>query len=216
MVAARAQGHVAFGLDTDPLAVLIAKAWCEDSEPTKYLRAADRVLNHASTHWRKILLRDAYPINSDDETRKFVRYWFDARNRRQLRALSDAIRRTRNKSVRNLLWCTFSRVIISKQSGASRAMDLSHSRPHRAFEVPPVTALEKFPLAVRRVLAALNFQGDANLPAPIIAQGDARNLPFDDGQHGSRYHLSHRTSTRLTTCVATNSHWFGWAIRLQN
>jgi len=37
-------------------------------------------------------------------------------------------------------WVGFSRLIVTKQAGASLAMDLAHSRPHKAFTHAPLLA----------------------------------------------------------------------------
>jgi hypothetical protein len=124
---------------------------------------------------------DAYPESADEETRKFIRYWFDGYARRQLSALSLAISFIECEIARNALWCSFSRLIISKQSGASRAMDLSHSRPHRAFETAPEKPFNKFLLAVERVITNGIDKKSANRgPRPIIKMGDARKLALPD------------------------------------
>jgi hypothetical protein len=124
-----------------------------------------------------MLLKDAYPRGADAETKRFIRYWFDGRARRQLVALSDAIRRVRKMDVRDVLWCAFSRLIIAKQAGASRAMDLAHSRPHRAFDRAPVEPFRKFLSAVDHVLKnCLSQRETARGRAPIVRTGDARDL----------------------------------------
>jgi hypothetical protein len=85
----------------------------------------------------------------------------------------------KSEVTRNALWCAFSRLIISKQSGASRAMDLSHSRPHRVFDVAPEKPFNKFQSAVERVIA--NGIDKNSLHAgqqPNINMGDARELPL--------------------------------------
>jgi hypothetical protein len=44
-------------------------------------------------------LSDAYPRSANDETKAFVRYWFDNTNRIQLAALSDSISRIHDSSL---------------------------------------------------------------------------------------------------------------------
>ena len=51
------------------------------------------------------LRRDAYPTNSDAETRRFVRYWFDDYARRQLASLAISIRGVDDDTIRSALWC---------------------------------------------------------------------------------------------------------------
>lgn len=181
LVVARKLGHVPVGFDSDPLAVLMARAWCADVDEHSLSKAAEVVLQKAECRWRRIVLSEAYPEGADDETRSFVRYWFDAVNRRQLSALAEAISGVRDASTRALLWCAFSRLIIAKQAGASLALDLTHSRPHRAFATAPIRAVGSFLSAVRFVINAAPFKvGAEEHPMADVRIGDARRLRLGD------------------------------------
>jgi len=178
---ARAQGHRGIGFDIDPLAVLISKVWTTACDPVEIRDQANSVLEAAFTEFKNISVSDAYPESADEETRKFIRYWFDGYARRQLTALSLTISFIECEIARNALWCSFSRLIISKQSGASRAMDLSHSRPHRAFDTAPGKPFNKFLSAVERVITNGIDKKSANRgPRPTIKMGDARKLALPD------------------------------------
>ncbi|WP_128919140.1 hypothetical protein [Bradyrhizobium nanningense] len=149
---ARASGHSAIGIDIDPLAVLLARVWTTAiDEPRARARAAE-VLERARDNMPSLSVSDAYPRNADSETRSFVRYWFDIYARKQLASLANSIHGVRDDHIRDVLWCAFSRLIITKQAGASLAMDLSHSRPHKAFESAPIKPFNKFLSAVDLVL----------------------------------------------------------------
>jgi hypothetical protein len=121
--------------------------------------------------------RTAYPKSADQETKKFLAYWFDGRSRVQLTALSQAISRVRSTAVRDVLWCAFSRLIITKQSGASLAKDLAHSRPHKSYNIAPIRPFDKFYSAVLRVIDnCVSIQSKKN--AVVTYKGDARKLPI--------------------------------------
>ncbi len=178
---ARAHGHRGIGFDIDPLAVLISRVWTTAFDPREIRGRAQIVLENARTEFNNITAREAYPERADEETCEFVRYWFDGYARRQLTALSAAIGFVDCETTRNALWCAFSRLIISKQSGASRAMDLSHSRPHRAFDTAPEKPFNKFLSAVERVIAnGIDVNTQDLGPQPTIKVGDARNLMLSD------------------------------------
>jgi DNA modification methylase len=181
-VVARALGHEAVAFDTDPLAILIARTWCDDVDAEAVRRAAQRVLKRATTAARTIYLKDAYPRNADEETKAFTRYWFDDTNRLQLTALAAAIQATRKAGERRVLWCSFSRLIITKQASAAMALDVAHSRPHRVTDRRPIRPFSHFLRAVETVLRASPFLLDASAPRPSarIQAGDARNLPIED------------------------------------
>jgi SAM-dependent methyltransferase len=182
IVVARARGHHAIGIDADPLAVLISKVWSSDvPEGRVVLAKAEALLERMD--WRSVAEGEAYPIGADDkETRDFVRYWFDPTCRRQLTALSRRINLIQDQGLRHLFWCALSRLIIVKQSGASRAMDVAHSRPHRVYDEAPLWPIDGFVPALRRILAAAPFRAGVvdRRPDARITLGDARDLPIDD------------------------------------
>jgi len=174
---ARANGHTAVGLDIDPLAVLIAKTWTTPVDYAEVRLRAIEVLGRAEDSFTRLPLSKAYPAKATRETKQFVRYWFDGYARRQLTALSSAIRNVRDANTRLVLWCAFSRLIITKQAGVSLAKDLAHSRPHKAFEKAPVRAFDKFVFSVEAVLKnCIPQSGDSRGPTASVRLGDARRL----------------------------------------
>jgi DNA modification methylase len=180
LVTARMRGHKAIGFDTDPLAVLITRAWCADVDETSVKAKAEEILERARNWCGRVRLRDAYPTDSDEETREFIRFWFDETNRKQLTALSRSISRVHDCGVRELLWCAFSRLIITKHAGASLAMDVSHSRPHRVYEKAPIKPFDRFMRSVAFVLQASPFKGGTEAVRARVGLGDARRLPLQD------------------------------------
>jgi hypothetical protein len=159
--------------------VLLAKVWTTTIDPRDMRQHATAVLAKARARFHRLSAGAAYPNDADEETRAFVRYWFDGYARRQLACLSEAIRIVRDSDVRDALWCGFSRLIISKQAGASLAMDLSHSRPHRAFDRAPTKPFRKFGAAMETVIANCPQRGHGRVgPTTIVKQGDARALPL--------------------------------------
>ena len=103
LVAARMRGHEAIGFDRDPLAILIAGAWASDVDVEATEKKAGQVLSRAKDRAEKIKQRDAYPHGANDETKKFIRYWFDVTNRRQLAALAESISHTHDQQIKRLL-----------------------------------------------------------------------------------------------------------------
>ena len=155
------------------------------------LRCASVALDEAKSDYVARCADDSYPHGSDDETRRFARYWFDPEARRQLASLSAAIRSADGDPIRDALWCAFSRLIIAKQAGASLALDLAHSRPHRAFETAPALPFAGFESAARRVVDGCieawrdgggndNGGGGPGMAADVRL-GDARSLDMKDG-----------------------------------
>lgn len=182
LAVSHSKGHHAVGVDLDPLAVLISRVWTTAIDVTTVQDAATTVLEHARNIFASLPTREAYPKNADPETRRFTRYWFDDYARRQLASLATAIERIQDRTIREALWCAFSRLIISKQSGASLAMDLSHSRPHRKFKRAPAKPFRKFLSAVDRVTTnCIDSRSQTGGPAAQVYEGDARRLNLLDG-----------------------------------
>jgi DNA modification methylase len=179
LVCARSRGHRAIGCDTDPLALLIARSWCADTEPENIKRRAFLVLERAIALRDRLTLEALYDKRVDAETRHFIDFWFDPENRRDLAALAKCISRVRSQTEKTVLWCAFSRMIITKTSGASLAMDVSHSRPHRAYDFAPVKPFDAFLKSVAKVVKNCPFTAAGNdVPSADIRNGDARSLPL--------------------------------------
>ena len=180
LVIARSQGHLAIGCDTDPLAVLIARAWCSDVSSKKLVDCAKSILDKAIEIGKELPSDNAYPSDVDDETKKFIKFWFDDNCRIQLTALAQSISQMDNINEKNLLWTAFSRLIITKKLGVSLAMDVSHSRPHRKYEKAPVNPFDKFLSAADYIIKKSPFRdSNINTATPIIAKGDARYLSIN-------------------------------------
>lgn len=178
---ARYKGHRAIGVDIDPLAVLISKVWTTAVDTEAVRQNAAEVLDRAHGILSTLSVCDAYPRLADIETRRFVEFWFDEYARRQLTSLATAIESVRDSAIRDALWCSFSRLIITKQSGASLAMDLAHSRPHKAFDCAPTKPFNKFLAAVDRVVEnCIDKRSAGRGPATCTREGDARNIPLKD------------------------------------
>ena len=179
LVVAKAKGHKAIGYDTDPLATLIARAWCSEVDAERLTVKAYEVLDKARDIARTIPFEKAYPYSADEETKRFIDFWFDTSNRLQLTALSQAISLVSDPNTKNLLWVAFSRLIITKKVGVSLAMDVSHSRPHRKYQYAPVRAFDVFLRSVDHVIKKAPFRSrNEGHPSAIIARGDARRMPL--------------------------------------
>lgn len=181
LAVAQANGHLAVGVDMDPLAVLISRVWTTSIDTVLLKDEAAGVLHRAHRAFTSLRARDAYPNHSDEETQRFIQFWFDDRARRQLTSLAKEISAVSDEKVRSAMWCAFSRLIITKRSGASRAMDLSHSRPHRVFKRAPSEPFPNFMSAVKRVAGGcVDSRCPPAGPTVSVSEGDARRLQLDD------------------------------------
>lgn len=180
LVCARMRGHHAFGCDTDPLALLISRVWCADVDSDEVTNRAELVLERAVELSNHLTFEESYPNNTDNETRQFIDFWFDPENRRDLTALATCISMVQSELERIFLWCAFSRMVITKTSGVSLAMDVSHSRPHRTYDVAPVKPFNAFLKAVTTVVNNNPFKTNLSTASSAnIKYGDARSLPIE-------------------------------------
>lgn len=177
---ARSLGHFAQGVDIDPLAVLISKVWTTPITPHEVFEAAECVLADSIAALPGQRQARAYPARSDEETKMFTRYWFDPIVRRQMTCLVRMIEMVQDETVRNVLWCAMSRMIITKKVGVSLAMDLSHSRPHRVYNDAPVKPFERFLSSVAHVVKNCPHIGDGITAYSVPMLGDARRLSMPD------------------------------------
>jgi len=181
LVTARLRGHKAIGFDRDPLAVLISGTWVSNVNTEVVISKAEEVLKRARilALTYKSKKGKAFPKNADQETKDFIRFWFDDTNRTQLAALSQTISRLHDPALRNLMWCAFSRLIITKKVGVSLAMDVSHSRPHRKYIVAPIQAFDHFIRSVKQLVKGSPFSGKVQKePKATVKNADARRLPL--------------------------------------
>lgn len=168
-------GHNSTGFDVDPLAVLMSSVWTKQLVLDNVEEKAEIICKEAkSTKLSEIVLPW---IDNCEETTKFTKYWFATRQRNCLRRLVHTLRSKKEhwpRPLNNVLLLALSRVIITKQAGASLAWDISHSRPHKAVDENDFDVYAGFIRAAKRIAKAIVSE---DLPKNgKIYCGDARNL----------------------------------------
>lgn len=168
LTAASAQGHYVQGFDMDPLAVLMSSVATARIMTNSLVAAAEKVVHDAKDD------QTAVPLWTDRETSEFAEYWFGAKQRRELTALSRAIGKVDLTTERQALQVALSRIIITKSAKASLASDTAHSRPHRVqtescFDV--FAGFEASVLELSRILSRRTLNGRS-----AVSLGDARTL----------------------------------------
>jgi len=112
-------------------------------------------------------------IDEDADTRDFVEYWFAAEQQTDLRRLSSSLY-GRSGPIGEALKLVLSKIIVTKDRGASLARDVSHSRPRRVHHYAGFAVQAGFLQAANRLARRLAAQ-----PPPggvEMALGDARDL----------------------------------------
>lgn len=182
--ACRAEGRRGIGFDVDPLALMMAGAACATHDPGAVAAAAAGVTAAARKLAQSPGRLDRYYQRSfDADTKRFIDYWFPLSTRRELLALAEAIRQlVAAPEVASSLRLGFSRTIIAKTSGASLAVDLPHTRPHRSPGKQVASPIDSFGPQVRRLSRSLEALGNEGRGARLRAlRGDARDLPLRSG-----------------------------------
>jgi hypothetical protein len=174
-VLAGIEGHVSTGFDLDPLALLIAQTWGRPLDRDGYLAAAEAVVEEAE------VARVADVAIHEPETRAFVDRWFDVVAQGRLAALAAAIER-QPPGLQAPLWCAFSRLIITKDRGASLARDVSHSRPHKVRDTTDFNPVSHFVGSAKEVARRHATLGTKRPTAKVLDldRADARELPLED------------------------------------
>lgn len=169
--AASEHQHRAIGFDVDPLAVLMAKVWNTPIDTKALLAEATALVQRAEAPYATEVILPW--IDDDEPTREFINYWYGEQQQGDLRRLVGALA-DRPGHLGDALGLALSRIIITKNRGASLARDVSHSRPHR------VRLGNDFDVKVEflRSVLQLSKRLEDNPPRSgvQVAIGDARDL----------------------------------------
>jgi DNA modification methylase len=134
IVEALIAGRYGIGVDIDPLALAVSRVKSTPVSEAQVGQVGSDLLRraaHASRHKRGEL-DELYRTRWDHETRRFIEYWFAAETRVELVALVREIEGIAEPDLRSFFQIALSAIIITKSGGVSLALDLAHTRPHRA------------------------------------------------------------------------------------
>lgn len=162
-------GHRGAGFDLDPLAVLMTRVWTTPLDSDELIRLGDLVVKTAESISEPRLDW----IDGCQETRAFIEFWFENRQIAPLRRLSFVLKGI-CAPYGDALRLALSRIIITKERGASVARDTSHSRPHRTFFGNDYDVMRGYKSSVRRL--ADRLASDRLKGAVVANVGDARNM----------------------------------------
>lgn len=134
LIEASLSGRHAIGFDIDPLAVKISRVKTTDLDKYGLVRIGNNIVQKAAETIQEnpSKLEKLIEQRWDNDSRRFVNYWFAKETQIELIALLCEIENIRDNSIRNFFEVVFSAIIITKTGGVSLALDLAHTRPHRA------------------------------------------------------------------------------------
>ena len=162
------------GVDIDPLAVLMSRAWITRLEPDRIRAAAHKLVEAAKSLSDGVVERTA-----DPETERFISYWFAPQQESELARLATVLRQQCGP-VKDTLSVALSRIIVSKEMMASLARDTSHSRPHRVADSNDFDVYAGFLRSARYL--ATRLEPDLIKGQAEIRLGDARTLEGIDDE----------------------------------
>jgi DNA modification methylase len=193
----------AIGFDIDPLAAIIANVKSKHLNPTYLYDILELLLDHAQVaiESNKNDLERVLANKWDVETKEFIDFWFSKTTQIELIALLSEIENLPIPELINFFKLIFSSIIITKSGGVSNALDLAHTRPHKAkniiYKTTPTqnlhlfhesksgytsTKVVKSALIEFRKKTIINIQSlsDISISAdlPIISIADTRQLPL--------------------------------------
>jgi hypothetical protein len=171
-------GLRARGFDVDPLAVLMSRVWTTAVKDSivetlfKEIMADAKKAKSVTLPW----------MDDDPEARAFAKYWFGRDQRRELRRLAFVLAKYdaeagsgTDRAAVNVLRLALSRIIITKDKGASLGRDISHSRPHKVMETNDYNVRIGYERSVRAIRKRLADEHHGAFSARV-SLGDARRL----------------------------------------
>lgn len=175
------RGLQAIGFDMDPLAVLMSRVWTTPVD--------DKSIADTYGHVRELALAadprsvDLPWIDKDEETHKFVQYWFGKPQAEALRCWAWAIANLSDRkspgeaAALDVVRIALSRIIVTKEQCASLARDTSHSRPHKVADKTDYCVHKGVDRSIKmirkRLLSAPPKAGSQ------VRMGDARRLDVE-------------------------------------
>lgn len=124
----------AIGFDIDPLALLLTQVKVCPLDIPEVRRTGHCIIECAETELaqNRIGLTQRLEQRWNRKTKDFVDYWFLPATQIELLSLVEAIERVSDFKLRSFFELALSAIIITKSGGVSLALDLAHTRPHRA------------------------------------------------------------------------------------
>jgi DNA modification methylase len=180
LVAARRLSRNAVGIDRDHLAVRIARCASSTFSKEAVNKIGQQVLNRAEklVGTRKMRL-EATRGRLPEEDKVFIRYWFPTQSQRQLFSLAAAIEELPSGIDQDLAWVVFSSLIIAKSAGASYALDIARSRPHKREDKPVIKPFKVWEARFKAAVSRLPFLDQTSSATVSVQHGNACSLPLD-------------------------------------
>ncbi len=200
-------GRQGIAFDIDPLALLLNRVKVSRLNKQEVDKTGHHILVSAQDAVRNQArrLKQQFEQRWDEASLQFINYWFTPQTQLELLALLQSIETILDETLRDFFLLTFSATIITKTGGVSLALDLAHTRPHRAKIIydeqrritigqeflDPANSRQKYiSKTVRPAIGEFekrlqkNIKGIYRPPengiSPLIESGNAQQLPLED------------------------------------
>jgi SAM-dependent methyltransferase len=122
------------GFDIDPLAIKIASVKITALELDLVIKTGNEILQNSRVAYdeQRDTLCFALENRWDKKTKEFIDYWFATETQIELLALVLEIEKIADPALKAFFELVLSATIITKSGGVSLALDLGHTRPHKA------------------------------------------------------------------------------------
>ena len=124
----------AVGFDIDPLAFLLTQVKVCPLDIIEARRTGHFIVENARAELAQDRAGLMHRLDRrwNRKTKEFVDYWFASETQIELLALVEAIAQVSDTGLRSFFELALSAIIITKSGGISLALDLAHTRPHKA------------------------------------------------------------------------------------
>jgi len=172
-------GHRPVGFDMDPLAVLMSRVWTRSVKDDLVEKISTEIFREA----RILRLEDAtLPwVDESAVTTAFIKYWFGQEQQEDLRRLAFVLHKfsqrrfsKEKQAAADVVRIALSRIIVTKEQGASLARDTSHSRPHKVASSSNYDVFDGLSRSIKQVRKRLTENPE--IGNSTINLGDARSL----------------------------------------
>jgi DNA modification methylase len=127
-------GRRAIGFDIDPLALILSKVKVTPASKDDLRIIGETILSNAKLALEREPEKTEKILNEywDPKTKEFIDYWFAPQTQLELFVLIEEIKKLTDQTAKDFFMIVFSSIIITKSGGVSFALDLGHTRPHKA------------------------------------------------------------------------------------
>jgi DNA modification methylase len=168
-----------FGFDIDPLSLIVGTAKLQNYNQESVYNTGIYILKSSIKKFETESTYLEYQLNNrfDDETKKFLDYWFLKQTQLELLSLIIEIEKIKDNALISFFKMIFSSIIISKSGGVTLGRDLAHTRPHRVNDKIPKSAFTEFQKKINKVISTLTYSDNFSTRV-VLQSSNAKQLPL--------------------------------------